>query len=435
MLKYLLLKDAAGSSFSKKEKWLYALLACFFTTLYFRSMPVINNIFIGAIFLYSFYFNAISEKLRLFRQRPEIKGILFFYALNVLSALFSKNVPEGFSWLQIRLPLLLFPIGIGLIYINETLKDRILYFYICATTAAAAVCLAWALAVYSKTHDAGFLYNDSLSDAIGKQSIYFAMMINIAVFGLLYLLFKKSFLVEKRLPVFITILFLLLIHFLLASRAAIIILYTGIVVYTVYFFIVIRKRRILHIAGLLVAFLIIVLALFAVFPKTLNRFREIKYTQFTFNSHAAESHYNMQLTPEQWNGTNVRLAIWTCGWAIAKHHFITGVNLGDKQAALVKMYREKHFDFGIHTNKNMHNTYLDVLCSLGIVGLWFFLAGFCIVPLIKCASFKDGMGLFVIIAFGLSMITETYPDRSIGCVLFAFFLSFIVSYRQPAPAY
>ena len=70
---------------------------------------------------------------------------------------------------------------------------------------------------------------------------------------------------------------------------------------------------------------------FKFFPKTINRFRELAYTQFNFQSQAKESHYAGELSPDQWNGANFRLAAWQCGWLLFKEHPLTGVDLGDKE--------------------------------------------------------------------------------------------------------
>ena len=31
-----------------------------------------------------------------------------------------------------------------------------------------------------------------------------------------------------------------------------------------------------------------------------------------------ESHYNMEVTADQWNGANLRMAAWRCGWKAAR---------------------------------------------------------------------------------------------------------------------
>jgi O-antigen ligase len=146
----------------------------------------------------------------------------------------------------------------------------------------------------------------------------------------------------------------------------------------------------------------------------------------------------MLLTADQWNGANIRLAVWKCGWELAGQHLLTGVPLGDKEAKLMEVFKSRQFDFAYQSRRNMHSTYLDVLCNFGVIGFGIFLLGYLFVPLLACYRTKDGLGAFTIMALSASMITETYPDRSIGCLFLGFFLCFVSAYKgsspSPAPA-
>jgi len=81
----------------------------------------------------------------------------------------------------------------------------------------------------------------------------------------------------------------------------------------------------------------------------------------------------------------------------------------------------------------MHNTYLDVLCTFGIIGLIIFLLGFIIYPAIACYKTNDALGGFILISFAISLFTETYIDKSVGCILLGFFISFIISTKKEEP--
>ncbi len=422
-MRYLLLLDPA-QDFARKEKWLYALIAGFFLSFYLPSWPVVNNCFIGAIFISAFFYNALEEKFSLLKQRPAILLMILFYLMHVVSALISQNRQEGISYLGMRIPLLMFPLAFGSIHIREALRNRILLVYSIISTLAALVCLITACAMSVTHHDTGFLYNDSLSYAIGKQSDYFALMNTLAVLFELYLLKNGDLPPSYRPWIFANIGFLLIVHFLLASRMQIAFLYSLAIFFALYYF-TFRKKA--WLAGALAAGIVLVcMLLLQLFPKTLNRFKELQYTNYQFSSNAVESHYNMQLTRQQWNGVNIRLAIWKCGWELAGRHLLWGVPLGDKKEKLREMYQEKHFDFAIRTNKNMHNNYLDVLAGFGIPGLIIFLTAFFFLPLRSAIKARDIIGALIVVSFFLSLITETYMDRSIGCILLGFFIPFAV---------
>jgi O-antigen ligase len=164
-------------------------------------------------------------------------------------------------------------------------------------------------------------------------------------------------------------------------------------------------------------------------PKTMNRFRELEYPSYSFTRVAPESHYNGTLTPDQWNGANIRLAIWKCGWEVTQKHWLTGVHLGDKQDSLMGMYKKNGFTFALERNRNMHNNYLDIFCAFGVVGIVVFLIGYLVIPLWKAAKTRDMLGLALLLAMGVSMAVESYFDRSLGCMVMGFFFSFIASYK------
>lgn len=393
-------------------------------TLYLPSMPVINNIFIGLIVVYSFFLNSLQEKWQLLRQRKAILLMLLFFLWNIVSAAFSDNRQEAVAMLTMRSPLLLFPLALGLIVIKDELKNRIWWMYGIITTVAAMLCLVWALVAYSKTGNAGLLYNDSLSVAIGKQSIYFAMMINFAVFGFVYLLQVRAPFIKRGIA-YSCIIFLLIVHFLLASRISIIILYSGLLLYAFYY--IIKKRKLLEGAALVMGLLVAGFLMIKFFPKTVNRFRELGYTEYNFSSRAAESHYSMEVTAEQWNGANIRLAVWNCGWELAQQHLAWGVQLGDKMDELTKVYQSKDFAFAVQSKRNLHNNYLDLLVTFGLPGFIIFFAAWLVLPFIQVVKARDLLGCFVILALTVAFISETYFDRSIGNVLSAFFIPFVIS--------
>ncbi|MEP6746300.1 MAG: O-antigen ligase family protein [Bacteroidota bacterium] len=425
----IFLADTQAEIFEKKEKVLYFIFLLFFFALYMPGIDWLYNAGMWLIFVYSFFFNSLNEKWKLLKKREAILFIILFFLLNCTSALLSNNIKEGISWAGIRISIFIFPLALGTIYISQLLKERILLGYVVATCIAASCCLLHGIIRAVARHDWSLMYNDNLSDIINLQSIYFAGLINIALLSFGYLQWKKSFLVNKFWwwPL---LLILLPAHFLLASRIAIIILYATVFFYVLYT--IIQQKKIIRGLAIATGLFCAGFLFFLIFPKTLNRFKEIGYTRFDYSSMAKESHFNVALTPDQWNGANLRIAVWECAWTVTQQHFFQGTGLGDKMDVLKKQYAKKGFVFGIKTNRNVHNTYLDVWMSLGIIGLLIFLTGFFILPIAACIKTNDWYGLLVITFLGVSLFTETYLDRTVGNTILSFFLSFIACYKMPA---
>ena len=325
-MKDILLQDEPGASIPAKDKILYLLCLIFFFAIYVPGVSWLYNVCMWLLFAYSLFINTAAEKWAVLKMRPSMVVIILFFLFNCCSALFSHNIKEGVSWVGIRISLLVFPLAFGTITISSQLKDRIILAFVTATGCAAAFCLLHAAVRVWNTQDWSLMYNDNLSDIVNLQSIYFAMLINIALLGVAYLYFKGSALVNRHIW---WVLFIFLpVHFLLASRIAIIFLYGLIFVFSLYM-ILFRKKWLqgIAIAG---GMLLVALTLLFFFPKTINRFKEIAYTQFNYSSTAKESHYNMALTPDQWNGANIRIAVWECAWTLLHRHPLLGTGLGDK---------------------------------------------------------------------------------------------------------
>ena len=427
-MRSLLLLDPAAKIFSLRERLLYFGIALFFVSMFLPDMPVINNIIIGGVVLVSFLYNPFAEKVRFFRERKEIMLMVLFYIWHIISAFVSVNQHEALVMLALRVPLLVFPISIGLIYIREELKDRILLAFIIIVTVTSVLCLIYSIGQYRQRGDTGLLYNDSLTYLIHVQSIYFALIVNLAPFSYFYLLRKGSFAIEYIGLAYLSIAFLLVFHFMLASRIAIISLYSVFLYFGVMY--MVKKR--LYLGGGLIILGVIIgsVILVKLFPKVVSRFDELKYTEYRFNNHNREHHYNMELTADQWNGANIRLALWTCGEELARRYWLFGAQLGDKQDRLYDVYRAKQFDYAVQTKKNMHNNYFDVFCTFGVIGFIVFLLGYVVIPMRKAIRFRDLLGGLMVGFLAISMFTETYMDRSMGCLLLGFFLSYISAWRR-----
>lgn len=425
-MKNLFLADKEGRNFKPADKIFYYLVLLFFIGLFIARAPIVPSIIMGLLVILSFTSNSIKEKVLLLKERPYILLIILYYLLNIVSVLWSADKEEASSQLSIRLPVLLLPLAIGTMVISHAIRDRVIYGIIVITTIVALISLALSLAKYAETGSTGYLYNDSLTVYFRLQSIYVAMLVNISIVGAVYLLAKKSVGSPGLLYVDIPILFGF--HFLLASRSAMILLYGGLFVYAAYY--IVKKRKYLEGATLILGLLIGAFMLFKFFPKTVQRFNELTMFNYKYESKAAESHYDMKLEQDQWNGANTRLALWSCAWEVSKSNLLAGVGVGDRVAAVNEVYKARNFVMAIQTKKNAHNSYLDALLTFGIGGLLLFTLAFVFLPLADVLKSGDIFNVFIVTAFVVSMIFEVYLGRSIGCILIGFFYPFIAAIKK-----
>jgi len=259
------------------------------------------------------------------------------------------------------------------------------------------------------------------------------MVVNLALFTYVYLLQKQSFAIEYKGLVFLSIAFLLVFHYMLASHIAMVTLYSGFLVFAAWSGL--KQKQYLKGGILVVILLVTAFLLMKFFPRTLESFEELGHTGYAYNNPVAPQDGPVKAGGESgkaegWNGTNIRLAVWKCGWELVQGHWLMGVPLGDKQDKLVEVYKQRQFNYAVESRRNMHNTYLDVLCNLGVIGLCIFLLGYLIFPLAGCYRARDGLGLFIILSFAVAMVPETWLDRSVGCIMLGFFFSLVSAWRR-----
>ena len=424
---------------TKKEKVLFVLILFFLTTLFLPWLKL-ANIF-AAIFLgvYSFFFdsfqedsltirkenlsNSFKQKWRLFKERKYLLWMFLFFTMVVISVFLSSNFHKGLRYLDPRLPLAYFPVSVGLLRLKKDFRDKILLGFAWLTTFIMVLCLCWSLNRSGYLKKPEFLYNDSFTEILKQQSIYISLLVNLSIYIFAYhVLYKKN---RYRGWMILAVIFLFAISYLLASRSLMLALYLFTIGFAFYY--IFKQKKYLEGAALLLGLLLGIFMIFKLFPKTFNRYRELAYTQFDYKSMGKESHYNMEVTKDQWNGANFRMAAWRCGWELFLSSPLKGVDIGDKRDVLMEKYREKDFQFALKTQKNVHNNYLDILYSMGLIGLTCFLVGWVILPLIFARRYKDWLAILMILTFAIAWVTEIYFDRSLGGMLTGFFIPFLLA--------
>jgi O-antigen ligase len=424
---------------TKKEKVLFVLILFFLTTLFLPWLKL-ANIF-AAIFLgvYSFFFDSFGEdsfaiqkenfsnsfkaKWQLLKERKYLLWMFLFFVMVVISVFLSSNFHKGLRYLDPRLPLAYFPLSVGLLRLRKEVKDKILLGFAWLTTFIMLICLCWSLTRSEFFKKPEFLYNDSFTGILKQQSIYISLLVNLSIYIFTYhILYQRG---RYRGWMIFAVVFLFATNYLLASRNLMLVLYLftlGLAFYYIF-----KKKKYFEGATLVLGLLLGVFVIFKFFPKTFNRYKELAYTQFDYKNMGKESHYNMEVTKNQWNGANFRMAAWRCGWELFLSSPLKGVDIGDKKDALMDKYREKDFQFALKTQKNVHNNYLDILYSMGLIGLSIFLIGWVILPLIYANRYKDWLSILIILTFAMAWVTEIYFDRSLGGMLTAFFIPFLLT--------
>lgn len=413
------------SGLTKQTLW-SACLLLFIASLFFPFGQALRYFFLGSFALVSILISIKerNHKALLSQHAYAFLFIFLFLTFIILSFVFSGHT-DGLRAIRIRLPLFLFPLLFFFIRISRKQRDKLLLNIAVITTISCFISLNYAIFQAISKEDNAWLYNDALSFLIKQQSIYTSLLVNCSIYIFTYFLltyYKSS---TYKFLLIIGIAFLFIISYLLASRIMMLQLYASVILFL--FLYLFQQKKWLQGTGLLAGIVLAIFLTFTFFPKTLNRFKELGFTSYQYDNTGAESHYGGVLTEEQWNGANFRLAAWKCGWELFTQHPVTGVGIGNKTSELNKLYEKKNFRFAIETGKNVHNNYLDILYSMGIIGLLLFLAGWLLLPFFNFWQYRDYLAILITITFIFAMITEVYFDRSLGVMLFGFFIPFLLS--------
>ena len=350
---------------TKKEKILFVLILFFLATLFLPWLKLVNVIAAAGLCLYSFFLSPLKEKWHVFQERKYILWMALFIVMVIVSVFLSSDFKRGLRYLDPRLPLIYFPVSIGLLELKKEFKEKVLLGFAWLTTFMVLLCLCWGIYRSEFFRRPEFLYNDALTEILEQQSIYISLLVNLSIYIFAYNIFYKK--IRYKGWLVLAVLFLFAMSYLLASRNQMVVLYIITIGFAFYY--IFKEKKYLEGFTLVMGLFLGVFMIFKFFPETFNRYRELAYTQFNYQSMGKESHYNMKVTKDQWNGANFRMAAWRCGWELFLSNPIKGVDIGDKKDVLFDKYREKKFEFALQTRKNVHNNYLDILYSMGIIGL------------------------------------------------------------------
>lgn len=391
----------------------------------FLPFEILKTLLLVVLFIYTLSVPAVRVPLKWSALPKWTLWMAAFIAWLLISLILSENKGEGIRFLEKRAPLLLIPFSLGLVRITHSQRQSLLISIAWMVSFFCLYALIRSGIQYADTGLSGYMYNDSLSIHLGQQSIYTSLFVNASIFIFGWHLFQNHTTRQQKTLYIAALVFLFFISFLLASRNMMIILYCSIIILAIIH--IVRRRLYLQGALLLAGLIVGVFLVYSIFPKTLNRFKELTVTQFRYDSRAAESHYDGTFSPDQWNGANFRLAAWSCGWQLFKENPILGTGIGDKRVELNRIYRDRDFHFAIETRKNVHNNYLDILYSTGLIGLIIFLIAWAILPFIRFYRNRDTLAMLIHITALFAMITEVYFDRSLGPFSFAGWLCLLLT--------
>lgn len=372
-------------------------------------LPIINAIMCISFVLLGLYHSRFRFRIH---HIPKFLLFVSFYVLTAVSFFYSYNVPESLRILQLKLPLLLFPLvfAAGIDWKKEQIRLLLLIFswsvgIFCIFTISNAVWQA--------------LLSGNIQDLFGYHIIPFKYVyasvaslfcVFATVIHLNEMAEKKKLLLSHLLPLLLFWTTLVL----LSNRMGILLC----ILITLFY--LHRVVQSVSVKLLTVLFIVIVLTGIYIWNET---FQEKVQVLMQFNSEKMIQLDQDASLGRTWDGLQLRLAIWDCAAGVIKKHLWAGVGVGDAQQTLQEAYEERKFYFASRYNSyNTHNQFIEQWLMTGIVGciLYILSLGF---PLFQ--SLKSGKVLYTLFltVFIFFCLTESLLEISKGVVWFSFFNS------------
>ena len=229
----------------KREHLIIPCCLLFIASLFLSVAVALKVITMGLVILAALINNPIRQKIHLLNERKAIWFMLAFAVLLFTSSFFSSNHHAASRFVQLRLPLVLFPLSIGLIQLSKDQRNKILLGIASIVTICCFISLCYAIFRYRQHHDTAWLYNDALSFLIGQQSIYTSLLVNISIYVFVYHMLYLQLSKVYKIVMGTCVVFLFIISYLLASRNMMLILYTITLGFS--FFYIIKNRISLNI--------------------------------------------------------------------------------------------------------------------------------------------------------------------------------------------
>ena len=354
-----------------------------------------------ALFGVSVIYKAIKQKVK-FNFSFFVNYSLLFLGISV-TIFYSENISIGLTYLERMSSLIVFPFIFSFMDKDEYKKININYciwIYILSIILFHLIVYIFFVINYFSFSDTVKHFQEIINTKIGRfniHPIYLSMHCCIALLLSINLIKKKNKFVEKVVLHFLqfTLLVFLIWH---SKKGPIIGLLLSYVAYLVLFK---KTKNILK----TLFFLVVLVFLFFLIPKVNERFQEV------FNVE--------ELSKENANSTNIRVAIYKNAIEVVKKSPYVGYGIGDSNLALINNYKN---DILLKDQYNSHNQYLSFLVIGGpmllIIYLFFFFKH------INIALKEKNKTFFILLLFySTVMLTENILERENGVIFFSLFLS------------
>ena len=354
--------------------------------------------------------NKFSKKA----QQKYLLLFIAFYFIHLVALLYTTNISEGLTALEVKLSILIFPLLFCTTAFSAQQVQFFLKAFIYGCLSAMLFCLLRAVYFYFTEGVNYFFYMDL---SYFMHPGYFSMYLSVAAFILLFTLLNKnnSIIPSVTKVKYILILVFITVFILMLSAKLGIIAYffLAILILLIEF---ISRKKYLWLLGSLFISIGSLTATYQFVPSVHDRFSNL----FSVGS-------NKELDKTSSESTTVRILIWDAAQHIIKENFWLGVSPGDTNDKLYEEYKKRGYTGAYEHKLNAHNQYYQTFIGLGIVGFLLLLAQL-LFPFLFAVKNKKYSLLFFILLISFNFFTESILQTQSGVIFYAFFNSLFLFY-------
>lgn len=352
----------------------------------------------------------VKKYKRLLQPIPLI--FIGFYVVNLLGLIYTEDLQQGLAKVETKLllfvfPLLLFTFGQ---FSKKQIRTILLSFVLGVFTASL---IFFFHAIYFHPSIAvAFSKSFHWTHIMGYHRAFTSLQMAMSFFVVLYYFIEEysDSKFGKKTVVFTYLLYSFVFVFLMSSRMEIIALsVVFLIAIIVYFYI---QQKILKGVGyaLIASLLIGVIAVSI--PGAKHRL-----------SHTIESIFKPKTEKQRKTGGDIRPIIWASAVEIIRENPLIGIGTGDVQLELNEKYIKNGAVNALKSNLTVHNQFIQMTVSFGVVGLLAFL-GITIFPFFLAIKKRKYLYLIFLALFIIANMTESMLEKQEGILYFAFFNSF-----------
>lgn len=359
-------------------------------------------------------------------QKNNVKNsyLLLFvalYVLHIISVVYSENQSSAFFGLEIKLPLLFFPVfSVVMLTVNTQKRlDNLLMAFVFGNLTAILIDFSMAFFGHEQIHISNFFYRDL---SYFHHPSYFALYLAFSLAVLLFRFIPRYNLRESLKGNLLLILSIIFFGFviLLSSRAGIIALLVIPVLKIIQLLSLSKMHRLYKMGIVLLTILVMILL-----AATNSRVQKA-YQSFTgtFNIEEIEDQ-------EDLSSAQTRVIIWKSSLELIKENWLFGIGNGDVKQ---EIHRQSNEILGnenqLKRHYNAHNQYLDTFLAIGITGLIILLV-IILWPGIYAVRKKDYLVLSIVLLIIIHFSFESMINRQAGVIFLSFFLPVLFYYSNP----